>query len=340
MSVKDQVRAYWEKNPCDLRNGRGQKPVLFFESIAAKRYALEPFIPDLAEFGKEEGKRVLEIGVGLGVDFSQWIKNRARAFGVDLTSQALRLARRNFDTAGVSRTAYHLGQADAENLPFREDSFDLVYSWGALHHTPETETALGEAFRVLAPGGTLKAMVYHVPSWTGWLLWTRHGLMAGKPFSPVREVMARRLESPGTKAFSRGEMSRLIGQIGFRRIRTRVLLSPSDLLRMSLGDKYKSPLYRIAQAVHPRWLIKALGGRLGLYLFFRADKPDRERPFRGFRTVPFEPRLEERPGGPASGIEEQCTPGEKILKGGAPQLSTPNGPQLTASLGPGVSISL
>ena len=273
MSVKDRVRAYWEKNPCDLRNGRGEEPFLFFESIARKRYALEPFIPDLAEFEKENGKRVLEIGVGLGVDFSQWIKNRARAFGVDLTSQALRLTRRNLDTAGVSRIAYHLGQADAENLPFEKDSFDLVYSWGALHHTPGTEAALEEAFRVLVPGGTLKAMMYHIPSWTGWLLWARHGLMAGKPFSGVKEIIARHLESPGTKVFTREEMSQLIGQIGFQSIRTRVLLGPSDLLRISLGNRYKSLVYRIAQAIHPRLLVKALGDRFGLYLFFQADKP-------------------------------------------------------------------
>jgi SAM-dependent methyltransferase len=275
MSVKDRVRAYWESNPCDLRNGSGEEPSLFFESIARKRYALEPFIHDLAEFKKGEGKRVLEIGVGLGVDFSQWIIAGARAFGVDLTSQALRLTRANLEAARISRTVYHVCQADAEILPFQEDSFDLVYSWGALHHTPDTEAAIGEAFRVLAPGGTLKAMVYHVPSWTGWLLWVRHALMAGKPFSSVREVMARRLESPGTKAFTAGETIQLIGQIGFQRLRTRVLLGPSDLLRVTLGNKYRSPLYWVIQALHPRWLVKALGDRYGLYLFFQADKPHR-----------------------------------------------------------------
>ncbi len=273
MSLKDQLKSYWGREPCDFRLGKAKDSFLFFEEIARKRYELEPFIPDLVNFSQGKGRRVLEVGIGLGVDFLQWIKNDAWAVGVDLTSQAIRLSREHLDVRGIPREAYSLFQADAETLPYRDHSFDLVYSWGVLHHTPRTEIAFQEAFRVLAPGGTLKAMVYHVPSWTGWLLWLRFGLLAGKPFSGVKDLISRYLESPGTKAFTSEEVAGLLSKTGFAQVRTKVTLGSGDLLSMELSSKYRSLVYQIVQALYPRWLVKALGDRYGLFLFLEATKP-------------------------------------------------------------------
>ncbi len=272
-SLKDQVRTYWEEEPCDFRLGKAKDPFSFFEEIARKRYELEPFIADLANFSQGKGKRVLEIGIGLGVDLLQWIKNEAWAVGVDLTSEAVKLTRKHLDVRGISRKAYSLFQADGETLPFKDHSFDLVYSWGVLHHTPRTEAAIQEVFRVLAPGGTLKAMVYHIPSWTGWLLWLRFGLLARKPFSSVKDLISQHLESPGTKAFTCEEMSELLAKIGFAQPQGKVTLGPSDLLSLKLSRRYASEIYRVAQALYPRWLVKAMGDRYGLFLFFQARKP-------------------------------------------------------------------
>ena len=72
-------------------------------------------------------------------------------------------------------------EADAEHLPFPDDSFDIVYSWGVLHHSPDTPQAFSEAHRVLRPGGTLRAMIYHRPSIVGLMLWARYGFAAGRP---------------------------------------------------------------------------------------------------------------------------------------------------------------
>jgi ubiquinone/menaquinone biosynthesis C-methylase UbiE len=164
-------------------------------------------------------------------------------------------------------------QSDAERLPFKDNSFHVVYSWGVLHHTPQTEIAFEESFRVLAPEGKLKAMVYHVSSWTVWLLWLRHGLLAGRPFARLMELISRHLESPGTKAYSSAEISRLLSHIGFEDIHLEVKLGPSDLLRIELGHKYKSMIYRIAKLIYPSWLVKALGDRHGLLLLIKATKP-------------------------------------------------------------------
>jgi len=266
------VKAYWEKEPCDLRHGKGQESFSFFDSVARKRYELEPFIPDLANFSQGKGTRVLEIGIGLGVDFCEWIKNEGRAVGIDLTAKAVKLTQKHLDIRGISRRTYGLSQADAETLPFKDHSFDLVYSWGVLHHTPEIKSAFQEAFRVLAPGGTLKIMMYHVPSWTGWLIWVRYGLLARKPFSRVKDLIYQHLESPGTRAFTCREANDLLSKMGFAQISSEVTLGPSDLLSMRLSDKYTSVIYRIAQKLYPRWLVKISGNRFGLFLFLQAMK--------------------------------------------------------------------
>jgi ubiquinone/menaquinone biosynthesis C-methylase UbiE len=104
------------------------------------------------------GLRVLEIGCGLGTDGAQFAKAGADYTGVDLTEAAVDLARKRFelfDLSGKFQTA------DAENLDFADESFDVVYSHGVLHHTPETEKAIKEIHRVLRPGGRAMVMLYH-----------------------------------------------------------------------------------------------------------------------------------------------------------------------------------
>jgi len=163
---REQVKRHWEEETASVRYGDGEEDQEFYSSVEESRYALEPFIKRFAQFESYTGKRVLEIGVGGGVDFPQFVKNGAHAVGVDLTIGGLGHTYRRLRSLHSERS-YDLVQADAENLAFRDNSFDLVYSWGVLHHTPDTSKAFAEALRLLKPGGELKAMVYHSKSWTG-----------------------------------------------------------------------------------------------------------------------------------------------------------------------------
>src|SRR5205085_12232644 len=92
--------------------------------------------------------------------------------------------------------------ADAECLPFEDATFDIVYSWGVLHHSPNTPAAINEVYRVLRPGGTAKIMIYHRHSIVGLLLWVRYALLTGLVRTNLSEISSKYLESPGTKAYS------------------------------------------------------------------------------------------------------------------------------------------
>src|SRR5947209_19432001 len=156
---KGRVRAFWQAHPCGTKFSDAEVGTReFFERIEAHRYAKEWHIPDAADFTGARGLRVLEIGCGLGTDGAQFAKAGAIYTGVDLTDAAVDLARKRFELfelRGCFRTA------DAENLDFEDESFDLVYSHGVLHHTPDTERAVKEIHRVLRPSGRAIVMLYH-----------------------------------------------------------------------------------------------------------------------------------------------------------------------------------
>src|SRR5213083_3412773 len=149
--LKERVRAFWQAHPCGTKFSDAEIGTReFFARIEAHRYAKEWHIPEAADFAGARGLRVLENGCGLGTDGAQFAKAGADYTGIDLTEAAVDLARKRFelfDLAGKFRTA------DAENLDFADESFDLVYSHGVLHHTPDIARAVSEIHRVLKPGG-------------------------------------------------------------------------------------------------------------------------------------------------------------------------------------------
>src|SRR5262249_7385247 len=147
--------------------------------IERHRYEVEPNIPAFADFEATRGSRVLEIGVGAGTDYVNWLRAGARAVGIDLTTSAVKLTRESAELEGLNADVF---VADAEALPFRSEVFDVVYSYGVLHHTPDTVRALRELYRTLKPGGVAKVMIYHRPSIVGFLLWTCYCLGRLRPW--------------------------------------------------------------------------------------------------------------------------------------------------------------
>ena len=158
-NLKERVRAFWQANPCGVKFADAAPGTRnFYELIEAHRYTTEWHIPGAADFANARGLKVLEIGCGLGTDGAQFAEAGADYTGVDLTEAAVALARKCFEFNGLPGK---FQTADAENLDFADESFDLVYSHGVLHHTPDTQKAINEVHRVLRPGGRAVVMLYH-----------------------------------------------------------------------------------------------------------------------------------------------------------------------------------
>ncbi len=159
VELKERVRAFWQAHPCGTKFADAEPGTRrFYELVEKHRYEKEWHIPPAADFASARGLRVLEIGCGLGTDGAQFAKAGADYTGVDLTEAAVELARKNFQLFNLPGT---FRTADAENLDFNDNTFDLVYSHGVLHHTPDTARAVGEIHRVLRPGGRAVVMLYH-----------------------------------------------------------------------------------------------------------------------------------------------------------------------------------
>jgi ubiquinone/menaquinone biosynthesis C-methylase UbiE len=266
-TLKTEVRQFWDMASCGEVYAEGPTTEMRFRKQAEARYRLEPYIRDFARFEEGADRDVLEIGVGMGADHLEWAKSRPhRLAGVDLTPRAVAWTARRLATYGLTS---ELKEGDAEDLPFADESFDIVYSWGVLHHSPNTPQAFREAYRVLRPGGTLRAMIYHRPSIVGLMLWVRYGLATGHPARGLIDIYAHHLESPGTKGYTVTEARRLVALFGSLKIRTAI--SFGDLLQGEVGQQHAGLGLKIAKRLWPRPLVHRLPA-LGLLLLVEAEK--------------------------------------------------------------------
>ena len=188
------VQRYWDARPCNIRHS--PKPVgsrEYFDEVEARKYLVEPHIPGFADFERWRGKRVLEVGCGIGTDSINFARAGAELTAVDLSSESLRVAEKRAAVMEVG-DRIRFRQANAEELASVLDgeSFDLVYSFGVVHHTPRPDRALAEMRKLVAPGGTLKLMVYHRRSWkVFWILTTQE---RGR-FWRAKELVAKHAEA-------------------------------------------------------------------------------------------------------------------------------------------------
>jgi len=264
---KAEVCRFWEAASCGEVYAEGSTVEEKLRQNAEARYRLEPYIREFARFWEGSGQDVLEIGVGMGADHLEWARSGPHHLaGIDLTPRAVSWTAQRLGACGLKSD---LRQADAENLPFADRSFSIVYSWGVLHHSPDTPRAFLEAHRVLRPGGTLRVMIYHRPSIVGAMLWARYGLATGHPARSLQEIYAHHLESPGTKGYTVSEARRLVDP--FSACVVRCAVSFADLLLGEVGQQHASSGLTLAKRIWPRPLIRRMP-KFGLLLLIEARK--------------------------------------------------------------------
>ena len=260
-SYKDQVQNQWNQNPVGSQHARTSQPhtLDWFLEVERHRYDVyAPWMRETMEFDEHRGHDVLEIGGGVGTDLAQFSAHGARVTDVDLAAGHLQLAQENFRLRGLQGRFLH---HDAESLPFDDASFDLVYSNGVLHHTPNTAAVVAEILRVLRPGGRAIVMLYAEHSLHYWrkLVWLFGIKQRMLERMSMGEIMSRTVERsanearPLVKAYTKRRAEAL-----FRNFE-RVEILQKQLVAEELPDGLK-------------WTLSFSETRLGWNLIVKASK--------------------------------------------------------------------
>jgi 2-polyprenyl-3-methyl-5-hydroxy-6-metoxy-1,4-benzoquinol methylase len=213
------VSAYWNARPCNIRHS--PKPVgtrEYFDEVEARKYFVESHIPGFADFERWRGKKVLEIGCGIGTDTINFARHGAQVTAVDLTEKSLEVARERAQVFGLADRIRFV-QANAEKLSdsVPVDTYDLVYSFGVIHHTPHPERVLQEIHKYTGPQTSVRIMVYNRWSWK--VLWILFGYGKGR-FWKLDRLIAEHSEAqtgcPITYSYSRRSGRRFLEENGFR----------------------------------------------------------------------------------------------------------------------------
>lgn len=171
MVTIEQVREYWNNRPCNIRHSLspiGTKE--YFDEVEARRYANEPHNYTFPEFDRWKNKKVLEIGCGIGTDAVNFVRAGALYTGVDLSNESIKLTKQRFEVFGLTGEVF---EANAEELGAVFDlheKFDLIYSFGVIHHAPRPERVVANLPRFLKEGGEVKCMLYAKNSWKNILI--------------------------------------------------------------------------------------------------------------------------------------------------------------------------
>lgn len=263
----------WNANPCGISIDAallddGQFTRSIFDSIAVARYQSNPWLEAALPWDAVAGQYVLEIGFGVGTDLVRMAQNGANANGIDLTERHHRLAQKNFEQHGLIS---NLISGDAAVLPFDDGVFDLVYSVGVLHHTPDIEEILAEVYRVTRPGGKVIIVLYH--RWSVFHLFYKifvDGILRGNLFklgysglmATIEQGCDGRTNIPLVRTYGGQQLRRIMR--AFSGIDIQIAhLDPGQTALPSIG-----PVLSEATC-------NALASRFGWYIIATAHKPKR-----------------------------------------------------------------
>lgn len=190
----EQVKDFWNRRPCNIRHS--PSPIgtrQYFDEVEAPKYFVESRILRFAQFERWRGKKVLEIGCGIGTDTINFARQGAYVTAVELSDKSLEIARQRAEVYGLQdRIRFYLGNAEELTTFVPVEAYDLIYSFGVIHHTPHPERIVEQLRHYVHPNSVLKMMVYHRYAWK--VLWILLTYDKGQ-FWRIPELVARYSEA-------------------------------------------------------------------------------------------------------------------------------------------------
>ena len=222
----------------------GVSPPMRFDELSYEekrkfRYDLQDYMHDFYQFDKFSGKKILEVGSGAGIDSCEFARNDANVISADFTEIAVKLTKDLIRKYNGETT-----RCTSTSLPFQENTFDVVYSFGVIHHVSDIDTVLKEIFRVLKPSGIFMGMVYNKDSLLYAYLMYYYGIKEGMIHKMSEEQLIskfseRRDGCPYTKAYNINEFKQLLQKHNFNNIETRIFYNTFDIPEHKRKIKFK-----------------------------------------------------------------------------------------------------
>lgn len=219
-SIYEKVKNFWNKSPCGYKRS-SKEPLTkeYFDEVEKNRYFVEPHVPAFAQFDRWKGKKVLEIGCGMGTDTINFARAGADVTAVDFSEHSLEICRKRFEVYGLKAKFYH---GNAENLRsfLPLETYDLIYSFGVIHHTPNPKAVIEELRFYSDPKTELRLMLYSKVSWKLFWMMMEHGSV---PMADADKLVATYSEAqtgcPVTFTYTFDEVADLLHpHFGIRKI--------------------------------------------------------------------------------------------------------------------------
>jgi len=166
----EEVKQFWDDRPCNVRHSKkdiGTKE--YFDEVERKRYTAEPHIPLFADFESCKGKKVLEVGCGMATEGINFARHGAEYTGTDLSAESLELAKKRFEVYN-KEGKFYTGNAEELTSFVPVEIYDLIYSFGVIHHSPNPRKIFDEIHRYMDENSILKVMLYAKDSWKNYMI--------------------------------------------------------------------------------------------------------------------------------------------------------------------------
>jgi len=267
----NEVKRYWDRRPCNIRHSPSKIGTRkYFDEVETRRYFVEPHILKFADFEKWQGKKILEIGCGIGVDTINFARKGAKVTAVDISEKSLDLAKQRAKVYGFEdKINFYCANAEELSKIVPVEPYDLIYSLGVIHHTPHPERVIAEIRNYVRSGSVIKIMLYHRYSWkVFWILLTQ-----GKgAFWKINELIASYSEAqtgcPVTYTYSIKDVRKLLK--GFNIID----ISIDHIFPYKIDDYIR---YRYNKVWYfrylPQFIFRRLKRRFGWHLCITAIAP-------------------------------------------------------------------
>ena len=255
-TLEEKIQRYWNNQPCNINHGDSEPGSLeFFKQVSARRYRVEPHIAEFAGFHLWAGKRVLEIGPGIGSDAAEFARNGAEYYAIDYSEESVKLARQRFVVEELEGE-FFCGDASDAATYVGLAPMDLVYSYGVIHHFPALDRILDNVYDILNPGGEFRFMVYAKNSWKQAMIYKgldQYEAQAGCPYA---------------RSFTKEEINEILGS------RFHVERLRQDHCFMYNVEAYNAGRYELEPwfAAMPDSMREAVREYLGWHLLVKAKK--------------------------------------------------------------------